>query len=81
MDRNKSSVFSLVAVLSVFLLLLAWPSPGWGQKKDKVLLRDSWVFTTKTAALFLGPFSSGRRKGFSRLKGLISRWSRDAAQP
>jgi NitT/TauT family transport system substrate-binding protein len=65
MDRNKSSAFSLVAVLSVFLLLLAWPSLGWGQKKDKVLLRDSWVFTTKTAALFLG-----KEKGFFAAEGI-----------
>ena len=65
MNRNRSrKFFQFSALLGVFLYLTC-PLTAWGQQRERVRLKQSWLFTAATAPTFLG-----MEKGFFKAEGI-----------
>lgn len=65
MKRVKRNVLSWVLVLSASCLFLAYPSTGWAQAMEKVVLKYDFVFSPTVA-----PVSLGLEKGFFAAEGI-----------
>lgn len=69
MGRSGMRAFSRGLAFSAALFLLALPGSGFGQKKEPVTLKYSWINTPMVA-----PFFVGMEKGFFDAEGIDLTW-------
>ncbi|MBI2881976.1 MAG: ABC transporter substrate-binding protein [Candidatus Tectomicrobia bacterium] len=65
MKRNREKRLVWITALMGVFLVFASPPRGWGQKREAITLKDSWVNTPKVAAFFIG-----KEKGFFAAEGI-----------